>query len=223
MVTVVFRETNPVFSQAALTTHLANVAGLAAGQAVPPTPDNCKPLRHPQPILTDPAVYVDEYVGGQFAWSHADVTIDDVKINNGNMDDQGFHYTAVNRAFATERLRVTKYGRPMRGVAHSGERAVQARVQATEGRTERPAVTAAVVGAGGQPANQEVLAAQAERAYVPVVPRSVHPRLAEAMQVLSSDGPWETEPITFRLGFDGVSFFCWWVCLLVTGVFFPPP
>ena len=199
LVTAVIRQTNPIYQEAAALTHAAAIAGNPALGLAPP-PENARPTCLLQPLLHDPAVYVDEYVGGQFGWAKADVTIDGVKIDNGNMEDQGFHYAAVNRAFSTERLRIEKYGRPMRGIAHSGERAIVAPEVAVEGLTARPQVIAQ--NAAG--ANVEIMAVQAARAYVPAVPRQTHPRMKEAMEMISYDGKWESVPITFRLGFDGV-------------------
>ena len=198
--TAVFRYQNPLYNQAAHDLYVAAVAAAVPGAAAVVRADNTRPTCVLQPRLRDPALYVDEYVGGQFGWGKCEVVMDGVKIDNGNMEDQGYHYAAVNRAFATERLRLEKYGRPMRGVAHSGERVVTAAVAATEGRTARPAVTAMIDAAAGPVI---VLAEQVARAYVAAVPRKVHPRLSEAMEMLSFDGQWESEPITFRVGFDG--------------------
>ena len=202
--TAVFRHQNPLYNQGAYDTYVAAVAAQVAAGGVPPARTaNTRPTCVLQPRLRDPALYVNEYVGGQFGWGKCEVVMDGVKIDNGNMEDQGYHYAAVNRAFATERLRLEKYGRPMRGVAHSGERVVTAAVAATEGRVARPAVTAMREAAALAPVI--VLAGQAERIYVPAVPRTVHPRLSEAMEMFSFDGQWASEPITFRLGFDGES------------------
>ena len=202
LVTAIFRHTNSLYNQAAYDTYVAAAAAAVIANAAPPVRvGNTHPTCLPQPRLRDPALYVDEYVGGQFGWGKCEVVIDGVKIDNGNMEDQGYHYAAVNRAFATERLRLEKYGRPMRGVAHSGERVVGAAVAATEGRVQRPAVTAMPDAAAAGPVI--VLAGQAGRAYVPAVPRTVHPRLSEAMEMFSFDGQYASEPITFRLGFDG--------------------
>jgi hypothetical protein len=162
IITGKMRRTNPDFNQAAF--------NLLAGAA----PVNADAFRNDyvRPLEGLPAVYLDEYVGGQFLFGKLDVTIDGVTIDNGDMGQQGFHYAVANRAFASEKLRREKYGRGMPGVAHSGERTVVAAVAATEGQPARVVINAVNV-TGGDPV--AVQAARPERAYVPAVPRTNHP------------------------------------------------
>jgi hypothetical protein len=141
-------------------------------------------------------------VGGQFAWAKCEITLDGIKVDNGNLEDQGYHYSVLNRTFSNDRVRREKYGQSMVGLANSKERVARAATAATEAREERGAIVGlATVGAG---ATTVLAAARAFRAYVPAVPLYTHPNLAAAMEGLQFDDARVSEPLLFRLGFDSI-------------------
>ena len=94
----------------------ANVAN-----GTPQTDDNVQKLRRINPIDHSPAVYVDEFVEGQFLFAKCSVSLDNKPIPNGNLEELGFHWRVLNRALATNGLRKEKYGKSYTGIANSRE------------------------------------------------------------------------------------------------------
>ena len=150
-----------------------------------------------QPQDHQPAVYIDEYTAGQFAFVKADVTLDGIKIDSGNMEDQAIHYQKLNRVFTTDRVRRAKYGRSMKGVANSLERVIANPVTAIEGIPIRPAI------AGDNNAVLQTAVANLTP-YRPAKARYTHPSILKAMQPIVYDGVQTSQPTVMTLGMDGI-------------------
>ena len=196
---------NPIFSQVAWDANVAN--------GTPQTDDNVQKLRRVNPIDHSPAVYVDEFVEGQFLFAKCSVSLDNKPIPNGNLEELGFHWRVLNRALATNGLRKEKYGKSYTGIANSRERVTRPATAATAAIPATPAIRIptfddANPAQANSAATVVVPRVANARAYVAPVPRYTHPNVERAMRMFSYTDLYANndtvQPASIALGFDHV-------------------
>ena len=138
---------------------------------------------HVQPHLLDPPVYVNPLLNGQTFISMAEVKLKNMAWPMPPLENQGFHFQAMNRIFASNGIRREKYSEPMNDwISTTNERKYAAAVAGVDAVPLQAAVE------GTQAADKTV--GVWARPLIPAIPgvdaKPIwrHPALAQAMAPL---------------------------------------